>query len=192
MGCARVSRVTSPSPSGDLQQLQHRHVYPIRPQLLEATRRTVLRPPHGNTRRMDSSESVGRGGRWRHGFIKYEHLRSVSEDLRRPEPREGCPIIVPSFCCTPACGPPTPRALRAPVRPPGSPTDDESRSSARRLNGVPPGTAFGARATHGRRSVLQHLATGYQEILADPSVPKQIVTMTYPLIGNFTGSMSRT
>jgi carbamoyl-phosphate synthase small subunit len=51
----------------------------------------------------------------------------------------------------------------------------------RRFNGAPmgaPGTAFG-------EVVFNTSMTGYQEILTDPSYAGQLVTMTYPLQGNY-------
>lgn len=47
------------------------------------------------------------------------------------------------------------------------------------------GTAFGARATAPGEVCFNTSMTGYQEILTDPSYKGQIVTMTYPLIGNY-------
>ncbi|MFO1461522.1 MAG: glutamine-hydrolyzing carbamoyl-phosphate synthase small subunit [Verrucomicrobiota bacterium] len=47
------------------------------------------------------------------------------------------------------------------------------------------GTAFGARATTAGEVCFNTSMTGYQEILTDPSYKGQIVTMTYPLIGNY-------
>ncbi|HWK90467.1 MAG TPA: carbamoyl-phosphate synthase domain-containing protein, partial [Longimicrobium sp.] len=41
-----------------------------------------------------------------------------------------------------------------------------------------PGTAFG-------EVVFNTSMTGYQEVLTDPSYAGQLVTMTYPLIGNY-------
>ncbi|HRI15834.1 MAG TPA: glutamine-hydrolyzing carbamoyl-phosphate synthase small subunit [Verrucomicrobiota bacterium] len=46
------------------------------------------------------------------------------------------------------------------------------------------GTAFGARATASGEVCFNTSMSGYQEILTDPSYKGQIVTMTYPLIGN--------
>ena len=46
------------------------------------------------------------------------------------------------------------------------------------------GEAFGARATACAEVCFNTSMTGYQEILTDPSYKGQIVTMTYPLIGN--------
>jgi carbamoyl-phosphate synthase small subunit len=47
------------------------------------------------------------------------------------------------------------------------------------------GTAFGATGSKGGEVVFNTSMTGYQEILTDPSYAGQIVTMTYPLIGNY-------
>lgn len=47
------------------------------------------------------------------------------------------------------------------------------------------GTAFGAAATRTGEACFNTSMTGYQEILTDPSYRGQIVTMTYPLIGNY-------
>lgn len=47
------------------------------------------------------------------------------------------------------------------------------------------GGAFGARATVCGEVCFNTSMTGYQEILTDPSYKGQIVTMTYPLIGNY-------
>ncbi|NLF32257.1 MAG: glutamine-hydrolyzing carbamoyl-phosphate synthase small subunit, partial [Planctomycetes bacterium] len=47
------------------------------------------------------------------------------------------------------------------------------------------GEAFGASGTTGGEVVFNTSMTGYQEILTDPSYAGQIVTMTYPLIGNY-------
>lgn len=47
------------------------------------------------------------------------------------------------------------------------------------------GTAFGADVESGGEVVFNTSMTGYQEILTDPSYRGQIVTMTYPLIGNY-------
>lgn len=46
------------------------------------------------------------------------------------------------------------------------------------------GTGFGAREAKGGEIVFNTGMTGYQEILTDPSYCEQIVTMTYPHIGN--------
>jgi carbamoyl-phosphate synthase small subunit len=48
-----------------------------------------------------------------------------------------------------------------------------------------PGTAFGATGEVFGEVVFNTGMTGYQEILTDPSYKGQIVTMTYPLIGNY-------
>src|SRR5437660_1034025 len=47
------------------------------------------------------------------------------------------------------------------------------------------GRAFGASGTTDGEVVFNTSMTGYQEILTDPSYKGQIVTMTYPLIGNY-------
>jgi len=46
------------------------------------------------------------------------------------------------------------------------------------------GKAFGAEGTSEGEVVFNTGMTGYQEVLTDPSYAGQIVTMTYPLIGN--------
>src|SRR5437773_8871163 len=47
------------------------------------------------------------------------------------------------------------------------------------------GRAFGAAGEKLGEVVFNTSMTGYQEILTDPSYRGQIVTMTYPLIGNY-------
>src|SRR5262245_56212340 len=47
------------------------------------------------------------------------------------------------------------------------------------------GTSFGASGTSEGEVVFNTSMFGYQEILTDPSYKGQIVTMTYPLIGNY-------
>jgi carbamoyl-phosphate synthase small subunit len=47
------------------------------------------------------------------------------------------------------------------------------------------GKAFGARGEVTGEVVFNTSMTGYQEILTDPSYCGEIVTMTYPLIGNY-------
>jgi carbamoyl-phosphate synthase small subunit len=47
------------------------------------------------------------------------------------------------------------------------------------------GTAFGAEGENFGEVVFNTSMTGYQEIITDPSYKGQIVTMTYPLIGNY-------
>jgi len=47
------------------------------------------------------------------------------------------------------------------------------------------GRAFGARGAKCGEVVFNTSMTGYQEILTDPSYHEQIITMTYPLIGNY-------
>lgn len=47
------------------------------------------------------------------------------------------------------------------------------------------GYGFGARATKVGELVFNTSMTGYQKILTDPSYKGQIITMTYPLVGNY-------
>src|SRR6478609_4494701 len=47
------------------------------------------------------------------------------------------------------------------------------------------GEGFGARAETSGEVCFNTSMTGYQEILTDPSYKGQIVTMTYPQIGNY-------
>ncbi|MCK5114308.1 MAG: glutamine-hydrolyzing carbamoyl-phosphate synthase small subunit [Phycisphaerae bacterium] len=47
------------------------------------------------------------------------------------------------------------------------------------------GTSFGAKGLKCGEVVFNTAMTGYQEILTDPSYNEQIITMTYPLIGNY-------
>jgi carbamoyl-phosphate synthase small subunit len=47
------------------------------------------------------------------------------------------------------------------------------------------GLAFGARGTTSGEVVFNTSMTGYQEIITDPSYCGQIITMTYPEIGNY-------
>ena len=47
------------------------------------------------------------------------------------------------------------------------------------------GTSFGAEGQKCGEVVFNTSMTGYQEILTDPSYNEQIITMTYPLIGNY-------
>ena len=47
------------------------------------------------------------------------------------------------------------------------------------------GRAFGARGETFGEVVFNTSMTGYQEVLTDPSYKGQIVTMTYPHIGNY-------
>src|SRR5437762_214596 len=48
-----------------------------------------------------------------------------------------------------------------------------------------PGRSFGAGGERFGEVVFNTSMTGYQEVLTDPSYKGQIVTMTYPLIGNY-------
>ncbi|HJN83481.1 MAG TPA: carbamoyl-phosphate synthase domain-containing protein, partial [Verrucomicrobiota bacterium] len=47
------------------------------------------------------------------------------------------------------------------------------------------GQAFGAAASIAGEVCFNTSMTGYQEILTDPSYKGQIISMTYPLIGNY-------
>src|SRR5437868_817075 len=47
------------------------------------------------------------------------------------------------------------------------------------------GESFGATATRVGEVCFNTSMTGYQEVLTDPSYRRQIVAMTYPLIGNY-------
>jgi carbamoyl-phosphate synthase small subunit len=47
------------------------------------------------------------------------------------------------------------------------------------------GTSFGAAGTTNGEVCFNTSMTGYQEVLTDPSYRGQIVTMTYPMIGNY-------
>jgi carbamoyl-phosphate synthase small subunit len=47
------------------------------------------------------------------------------------------------------------------------------------------GNSFGAKGAKCGEVVFNTAMTGYQEILTDPSYNEQIITMTYPLIGNY-------
>ncbi len=47
------------------------------------------------------------------------------------------------------------------------------------------GSSFGAKGQKCGEVVFNTAMTGYQEILTDPSYNEQIITMTYPLIGNY-------
>lgn len=47
------------------------------------------------------------------------------------------------------------------------------------------GTCFGAAGTSGGEVVFNTAMSGYQEVLTDPSYAGQIVTMTYPQMGNY-------
>ena len=56
--------------------------------------------------------------------------------------------------------------------------------------GLEDGTCFEGRAFAGHGEIFGELVfntsmSGYQEILTDPSYHEQIVTFTYPLIGNY-------
>ena len=65
------------------------------------------------------------------------------------------------------------------------PTEDKVAKLALEDGTVFTGRAFGATGTTEGEVVFNTSMTGYQEILTDPSYAGQIVTMTYPLIGNY-------
>jgi carbamoyl-phosphate synthase small subunit len=48
-----------------------------------------------------------------------------------------------------------------------------------------PGEGFGQKGETAGEVVFNTCMTGYQEITTDPSYNGQIVTMTYPLVGNY-------
>ena len=48
-----------------------------------------------------------------------------------------------------------------------------------------PGRTFGAEAEAHGEVVFNTSMTGYQEVLTDPSYAGQLVTLTYPLVGNY-------
>ncbi len=62
---------------------------------------------------------------------------------------------------------------------------DEQAKLALEDGTVYTGRAFGARGEAAGEVVFNTSMTGYQEVLTDPSYKGQIVTMTYPLIGNY-------
>src|SRR5688572_3500325 len=69
-----------------------------------------------------------------------------------------------------------------------SPTTASERSVAKLAladGTVFTGRAFGHHGTTEGEVVFNTSMTGYQEILTDPSYKGQVVTMTYPLIGNY-------
>src|SRR5688572_11559303 len=65
------------------------------------------------------------------------------------------------------------------------PTESKPAKLALEDGTVFTGRAFGAAGTTEGEVVFNTSMTGYQEILTDPSYAGQIVTMTYPLIGNY-------
>ena len=69
--------------------------------------------------------------------------------------------------------------------PAAMPTDLKIAKLALEDGTVFTGRAFGASGTTEGEVVFNTSMTGYQEILTDPSYAGQIVTMTYPLIGNY-------
>ena len=52
------------------------------------------------------------------------------------------------------------------------------------------GASFGAKGCRCGEVIFNTSMTGYQEILTDPSYHEQIITMTYPLIGNYGANKS--
>src|SRR5689334_21493161 len=66
-----------------------------------------------------------------------------------------------------------------------SPSDRPPAKLALEDGSVFTGRHFGAPGTSEGEVVFNTSMTGYQEILTDPSYKGQIVTMTYPLIGNY-------
>ena len=64
-------------------------------------------------------------------------------------------------------------------------TDGRSAKLALEDGFVLTGTGFGAPGTAEGEVVFNTSMAGYQEVLTDPSYAGQIVTMTYPLIGNY-------
>src|SRR5437870_13692586 len=68
---------------------------------------------------------------------------------------------------------------------PSTPTPQRIAKLALKDGTVCTGRAFGAAGTSEGEVVFNTSMTGYQEILTDPSYEGQIVTMTYPLIGNY-------
>ena len=68
-------------------------------------------------------------------------------------------------------------------------TADQSQSVVAKLalsdGTVFTGVSFGATGTTTGEVVFNTSMTGYQEILTDPSYRGQLVTMTYPEIGNY-------
>jgi carbamoyl-phosphate synthase small subunit len=73
----------------------------------------------------------------------------------------------------------------ASYNPPPMPTERKIAKLALEDGTVFTGRAFGAAGTTEGEVVFNTSMTGYQEILTDPSYAGQIVTMTYPLIGNY-------
>src|SRR5438477_8272395 len=72
---------------------------------------------------------------------------------------------------------------------PSAPRGDVSSMATAKLaledGTVYTGRAFGAAGEAFGEVVFNTSMTGYQEVLTDPSYKGQIVTMTYPLIGNY-------
>jgi carbamoyl-phosphate synthase small subunit len=73
----------------------------------------------------------------------------------------------------------------SPYNPPPMPAPNQIAKLALEDGTVFTGRGFGAVGTSEGEVVFNTSMTGYQEILTDPSYKGQIVTMTYPLIGNY-------
>src|ERR1700704_3453211 len=73
------------------------------------------------------------------------------------------------------------KAAIAPIFPPGMKQALIALEDGRIFYGEP----FGAAGTTVGEICFNTTMTGYQEVLTDPSYRGQIVTMTYPLIGNY-------
>src|SRR5881275_1326999 len=71
------------------------------------------------------------------------------------------------------------------LTPPGDSMPDRTAKLALEDGTVYAGRAFGATGERCGEAVFNTSMTGYQEVLTDPSYKGQIVTMTYPLIGNY-------
>src|SRR5881275_3183357 len=71
------------------------------------------------------------------------------------------------------------------LTPPGDSMPDRTAKLALEDGTVYAGRAFGAPGETFGEVVFNTSMTGYQEVLTDPSYKGQIVTMTYPLIGNY-------
>jgi carbamoyl-phosphate synthase small subunit len=71
------------------------------------------------------------------------------------------------------------------IIPPPMPDETKTALLALEDGTVFTGKSFGSTGTTEGELVFNTSMTGYQEILTDPSYKGQIVTMTYPLIGNY-------
>ncbi len=85
-----------------------------------------------------------------------------------------------------SCGSPAPRpAITCPYNPHPMPANSSIAKLALEDGTIFTGQHFGFAGTTEGEVVFNTSLTGYQEILTDPSYAAQIVTMTYPLIGNY-------